>query len=91
MTFWAPERPGLIEMAFLEAMPTLHSTLAQFPLPLKCWSALMAEQGKIYYFYESGMLTSVKESWLSCCVYFSLPPLEDVLTLCLEHPPAPPG
>lgn len=54
MTFWAPERPGLIEMAFLEAVPTLHLTLAQFPLPLKCWSALMAEQGKIYYFYESG-------------------------------------
>ena len=54
MTFWAPERPGLIEMAFLEGVPTLHLTLAQFPLPLKCWSALMAEQGKIYYFYESG-------------------------------------
>lgn len=54
MTFWAPERPGLIEMAFLEAVPTLHLTLAQFPLPLKCWSALTAEQGKIYYFYESG-------------------------------------
>ena len=35
------------------------------------------------------LLTSVKESWLSCCVYFNLPPLEEALLPSVWNIPPP--